>query len=502
MSQKVFYIGFWLILIFGLLIRIIPALGNNFYFTMDQADDAVNAREILHRHQILLKGPETSISGFYNGSLWYWFSALGYFISSGHPFGPLLLLILLNLGVCAVLMFTLAKKVSPVLALFIGAALQFYWWFYDASRYFFNPFPLVAFSIIEILLLIKYLEGSDKSLILAAIPVGLSFHTELASFPPLFILYAVVVVVSFWKKRFHLRSFLIGLGVLILFFLPHIFTELRDDFPQTKAIANHLGSENNVLGGTNFDFVARTFLQLTGVSILPHISVAGLGLFVIFATIFFIRHSYGFRFFFVLLSLFLWGVSFVWFGSNKGWQEWHTVYIPVIIFLSFLLILSSFPLSIRLLVLLPVIVSQTIFFSTKYTENFFPSTDASLLVNELAAVDWVYQKSQGQGVYVYSYLPSVYDYPYQYLFWWYGRKRYGYVPCEYSTYPGIADIFVPGVDFYQEPKRICSNQRFLIVEPDKNEYLRQKWLEGVRKKTKLIEETKIGTITIEKREIE
>ena len=146
--------------------------------------------------------------------------------------------------------------------------------------------------------------------------------------------------------------------------------------------------------------------------------------------------------------------------------------------------------------------SQLLIFRERYLEYFYPFADASLLVNELAAIDWTYQKSGGQGFYVYSYLPSVYDYPYQYLYWWHGRKKYGYVPCEYATYPKIPDLFVPGVDFYQEPKAPCGTVRFLIVEPDKNEYLRQKWLDGVRSKTKLLEETHVGTIILEKREVE
>src|SRR5688500_6304605 len=44
----------------------------------------------------------------------------------------------------------------------------------------------------------------------------------------------------------------------------------------------------------------------------------------------------------------------------------------------------------------------------------------SFLRNELAAIDLVYKKADGKNFKVYTYMPSVYDFPYQYLFWWHG----------------------------------------------------------------------------------
>ena len=66
-----------------------------------------------------------------------------------------------------------------------------------------------------------------------------------------------------------------------------------------------------------------------------------------------------------------------------------------------------------------LISAAVIYFGTSNVIHFFRNDfakthlDPSLYKNEISAID-----------YVYTYLPSVYDYPYQYLFWWYGQKKY------------------------------------------------------------------------------
>ena len=173
--------------------------------------------------------------------------------------------------------------------------------------------------------------------------------------------------------------------------------------------------------------------------------------------------------------------------------------------MTFLLLLPSIPRKFAVVLLFLSIVSHLLYFIPRYQLNFFPSADPSILHNELAAIDWVYKKADGKGFYVYNYLPSVYDFPYQYLFWWYGRKHYGYVPCEYASFPGAPGLVIPSHNHYQTPKRPCpqlsSGQtlRFLIIEPDEHTDVQKQWLEAVEKNTKLIEEAHVGTIQVEKR---
>ena len=517
MDKHRFYF-FWLILFFGLAIKILPLLGNNFYFTMDQGRDAVYTREIINRQQIILEGPETSgIKGFFTGPLWYYFISLGFFLFRGHPLGAVFTLILLNTTVTGILMWWLAKRGSPSLALLIGFSLQFFWPFYDSSRYGFNPFLLVPLAILLILLLTDSLGGKKHSFLLAAIPVGLAFHSEVAGAIVFFFLYFLTGLYLTIRRKISLRTIFLTITLVLVFFLPHLISEINSGFPQTNTLLWELGNSQGVLSGTNFRFIAQKFLELLKESIIPQSALLSL-VFLAVVTFSLIRscrrhvstyhvslitsHPSLIPYRFPFLTLLLWLLSWLWFGSNKGWQAWHTVYLPPILFISIMLVLSTLPRKISLPIFLILFVSQFFFFKYQYFKYLSPSDDPSLLKNELTAIDWVYQKSNGKGFYVYNYLPSVLDYPYQYLFWWYGRNKYDYLPCEFSSYPGSPKLFVPGNKYYENPKRECTNLRFLIIEPDKNIVVQNEWLTSISQNTYLIGETKIGQISIEMRSYE
>jgi hypothetical protein len=77
------------------------------------------------------------------------------------------------------------------------------------------------------------------------------------------------------------------------------------------------------------------------------------------------------------------------------------------------------------------------------------SNDPKNAKNILYTLDWVYKNSKQETFEAYSYVPEVYEYPYQYLYWWYGKKTYGYRPsvASYSLndvpiYLNMADRFI------------------------------------------------------------
>lgn len=130
--------------------------------------------------------------------------------------------------------------------------------------------------------------------------------------------------------------------------------------------------------------------------------------------------------------------------------------------------------------------------------------DPSSFRNEIAAIDYVYSYAKGQNFKVYTYLPSVYDYPYQYLFWWYGRKIYGYLPAYYAYASGKPKYISNKEKFSaaeeELKKRQNSNLVFLIKEPNHN-YTRFGW-EGDFIKLETVEKQMVGPLEIEiKREI-
>ena len=471
---------------------------------MDQGRDAVYTREILNRHQIILEGPETSgIKGFSTGPLWYYFISIGYFIFRGHPLGAVFMLIFFNTIVSGILMWWLAKKISPPLSLAVGFSLLFFWPFYDSSRYSFNPFLLVPLAILLIFLLTDSLGGKKYSFLLAAIPVGLAFHSEVAGAIVFFFLYFLTCSCLTIRRKISLRTILFSIIILSVFFLPYLVLEINTNFSQTSSLFRELNNPQGVLSGTNFRFITQKFLELLKESIIPQSVLLSL-IFLVAITPFFVRscHKRIFTYHFSLITFCLWLLSWLWFSSNKGWQTWHTIYLPPLLFISILLTLFTLPRKTGVIFFSIIFLSQAATFKSQYSKYIYPSDDPSLLKNELAAIDWVYQKSGGKGFYVYTYLPSVLDYPYQYLFWWYGRKKYSYLPCEFASYPGSPKLFIPGSEYYENPKRQCANLRFLIIEPDKNLTVQGEWRKNITADTRLIEETKVGKIALEMRQVE
>lgn len=502
--NKVFYFSLLIILSFALTIRLIPTRNNNFYFTMDQGDEAVRARELWFRHKIPFQGQGSSFPQIYHGPFWIWFISIGYWAFRGHPFGALFMLMFFKLSIIAYFMWWIYKNISLKLSLLVGVSLQFFWPFYDSSRYAFSPFPLVSLAILLLIWLTSAWEKKKwKMYVLSAIPIGLVFHSELASFPAFFFFGLIVGISGAVRKKWKFEDVFIFICLLGLFFIPFLITELKNGFPQIEAY-KRLVLRSNVFSPEKLQLFINAFIKDFAESIL-HIKYVLSGIFVGSCIYLYLKFrgrmasekSYIVEIYSDLVLVFFL-VSLIWFGLNSGrWSSWHTVYIAPLIFTAVLLAIYTLPRKISWLIFIVVITTQIYSFVNKYEVLTKHSGDPSLLANELGAIDWIYQKADGQGFYVYSYLPSVNDYPYQYLFWWYGRKKYGYVPCEYSTYPGTPSLFVPGLENYQNPKRDCKNLRFAIIEPDKNKTVQDAWLSGVHKGTTFIDKSKSGSIEIE-----
>ena len=125
------------------------------------------------------------------------------------------------------------------------------------------------------------------------------------------------------------------------------------------------------------------------------------------------------------------------------------------------------------------------------------NNDPSSFRNEIAAIDYVYQQAKGQNFRVYIYLPSVIDYPYQYLFWWYGLKKYGYLPKDYAYLPN-QPIYISNKE--KLPSKFAetnSNLVFLIKEPDRIK-IRHLWENNFSSLNK-VSQVQFGSLEIEVR---
>lgn len=486
-----------LFIIFYFLFKTVPLLNNNFFFTMDQGDDAVNLRNMVFNRVFYWHGPLTAIDGLYTGPLWYYFLLPAYLLFNFHPFGAVFMLILLNLALSLIIFQFTTKILSPAKALIIIFSLQFFWDFYDTSRYAFNPFPAVFLTFMMIVALVDLWSKREKSYYFAALAAGFSFHFEIAYALPLSIFFFLVGFYAIYKHFLRVTNILKSIIIFLSFFLFHFVSEWQSNFDQFKSLIKYLSENQSTV--KNYWFLTENLLiNLPSSVIFPFIPIVGFLFYLILTFYFLIKIKKKEIKLFVILSNLLLIINFIWFILGPEWQTWHTISLPILLFVSVLLMIFSLPRKISLVAFCLVIIFQLTAFVPRYLQYFRVSDDPSILANEIKAVDWVYEKAGNQGYSVYNYLPSVLDYPYQYLFWWRGFRKYGYLPCEYASYPGSPEIFIPNKKKFTKPKK-CGNLRFLIIEPNKkNPQLRENWIKELKQGYKLIEEGYCGKILMQK----
>ena len=485
------------------IIKLWPVSQNNFYFTVDQGQNAVAVREILIGHQLTLRGPETSIRGIYAGPLWYYFLATGYFLFCCAPRGAVVMMILLNTLTLGFVIWWISHRVNKKSGLLVGLGLTFFWPFYETSAWAFNAFPVVSLGLFCIYFIGRYLRGENKCLTYAFLVSFLAFNADLASAA---VLWLFVGLVGFWGVY---RKQTSGKQYIFLVSIPIVFGVVTNgravlDLAIKSVSMGDGASGLGVFKGTNFENVARAFLNILGSSAIPQLP--GWGSLLVALLVFLVgrlssRNSF-ISLYLKLLGI-LWILSFVFFSFNRGWKDWHTVYLPPLTFIGIVLILllKSKALIYRLL-LVVVFISQFQYFFFRYSNFPGKEGDQGIIANRYRVIDRIYDEAQGQGFAVFTYTKGYFDYPQQYLFWWYGRPRYGYLPCEYANLPGTdKSEYVPRALSYLLPKKECSKQVFLMMESDTNGETNKDWVVDYRGVTRLVESVSVGGVVVEQREL-
>ncbi|GAG18312.1 unnamed protein product, partial [marine sediment metagenome] len=197
------------------------------------------------------------------------------------------------------------------------------------------------------------------------------------------------------------------------------------------------------------------------------------------------------------------GYSFLFASELK---LWYLTGIPIavclLVALSFNFFIEKFR-KLKLVVLLVLLLIFLVNAGPRLKQPFlgYPEGNSGTFKNQRLVIDWIYQDAEGEDFNVYVYTPPIYDFHYQYLFWWYGNKTYHYEPVEYSYLPGKKD-YIKYKDYYlpKEHKEKKSPHLFyLILEPESVKTLVLGWMDNFKESKILTKVTLPSQITIEKR---
>lgn len=464
---------FWLILVLMILVgffyRLILTSDGNFIFNMDNARDMIDVREIVELGEWRLIGPTTGIDGLYTGPGWYYLLAIPYLFSGGNPYSAVLMMILF--WIVGAVFIGLVLRVKGVYAV-ISAMIV--WSFAPSvilvTQYALNPNPVVLLAPILVYALYRYLKsGSMVYYLLSWMLAGLYFNLEMAAG---ICVPAIIIAVSLIRNRLKdvlSKRLIIGVVTMSTFWIPQVVFELRHDFFMSKAVLSHLlepGSYNvfdkvigvlvvykNVLFGTLFN------------NIYVVLSWGTLGIVVL------IRHYKNNKVddLLKILIVMMFVPLIIHLIVPVNVMPWHLgLWVVSIVFLTGYIMGEKdnfFSVSLKTVFCIALLAvgihsSSLLFISDLKKANM----DPSLFRNQIEIIDVVYEKAKSKDFKVYTHIPSVYDYQYQYLFWWWGKNIYGYLPSEYAYSPNIPEYIKYKDNFSENAARDSSGLVFLIKE--------------------------------------
>lgn len=509
MSGRKCSILLFLLLILHILLHLYSTKGGNFYFTVDQGRDALFVRDILINKSFILEGPRTgAIENLYIGPYWYYLISFGFLFFNGNPWGAVCLLIFLNTSVLLLVAGFFRNILGFPKTLFLVFGLLIFERFWFSSQYALNPNILPVLSIGLTISIINSLKGKKVWSILVPLFSGMFIHSELAFVPVVLITYIIYLFILKKTKKVSNKSLFFNLLIFSLFLIPHLISELQVGFLQTNSIIRSIKETQGVLAGVRFQdrlfLISGKFLEEFSKITVPQSNKLGslfFAIIIIFLIYKIIKKELNKTVSsFLIITIFMTLVSLIWFSTNKEFLPWHILGLYPLMFIAIVAGLLSIKSVYSFTAVILILILQTAYFVKTYPIQVKLDSDQGKFANQLSSIDWIYSQGNDQGFTVYSYLQFVYDYPYQYTIWWRGLHKYTYLPCEYSTYPNTpSSLYHATIADYQKPQRSCTNKRFLIIEPTKDESGYKIWYQGVTKKTSLIKQASFGNIKVEER---
>lgn len=437
------------IVLVGSYLRFFGVFTNSFAFTYDVGRDMLALWNIVYLHKIPLIGATTGLTGVFYGPWWYYFLTPFFFISSGDPQGVAFLMA--AIGILSIIFgYFLGKRVSGKgLGLFIALIMSTSPYMISLSAQIWNPNIAPLFVIFVLLLLLKLFKKDKKrrarDFLLLGFLLGFNIDLEIV-FGLLFSIAIILSLIFILKKKITIKNILfLALGYLIVF-APRILFDLRHQFLMTKSF---------------FKFFTQGGSQETGGSIVNLVVARSLIIFDQFSQTIAANNK--------LLALLI--VVFITYALKTGYKKAETniknfINVSLIVLIVFVLgtVFFSHDIWPHYLVGLPVfyilLFSLSLEVLAKKFKSYLPFMviaiflfiinlnpvsvfanfqkplwigDASVYRNQLEVIDHIYSEAKGEDFKYVVYTPPVHDYTYQYLFLWYGPKKYKYAPVEKSN---------------------------------------------------------------------
>ncbi len=434
-KTKIFLIGL-AIIAFVLRWYLMP---DQLFFGPEQGRDFLAIRDIAVNHKLTLIGSKTDIDGVFHGPIFYYLASVPFALSQGNPLGVSAFFIFIQ-SITVFLAYLLAYELTKSRRAGLIAATLFAvsYLLIVYARWLSNPPLSIPLSLLFILSLLRFVRGRPWYLVAAAFVYGMIGQAEFINY----LLFAVIGVITCFMYRktvVRTRPLILAaaaaVGVLTSL-ITYVAFDLRHEFLVSNAVAGLLMGKTgyrldffgSIAGAFKMlweqasailGFSGRTagFMLIVGIAFVliratkknPDHRILAVWIFAPPVVFSLLRHAMLEQLYAGVIAGLLIGLSLL----IESIMRWNARLGRVLLLLSIVMSLS--------VVYRNLPINRNVFFQGPQ-----PAVRYS---DQLAAIDWVYERAQGRPFSFQAYtIPYFWQDAWTYLLGYYGNKKYGYLP--------------------------------------------------------------------------
>jgi len=492
--NKKFFLFSVIIVAIAAIPRSIELISGNYLFGFDQGLFFEAVKKIVVDKDLTLIGAEVGgKGGFFQGPGWYYFLSIPFAITKGNPYGAMVLMHVLGLLTVILSMVFVKKMYGSKESLAVGFLIAISPSIIEQSRFIWPPFPISLLTVFFLFFVFRVLQKKQYFFSLVTFTIGIMAHFEVAIAGTIFLQLLTLSPVFFIKRLVSIRSLIFSLISFLFTLSPLVIFDLRNNFLISKGLLRFAsGSDTpheitrvyvehmfrNHLDVFKYNFMSA--FHLGEALWLPLMAIMLYGIFAIIKDKKILWPKKAFVVYLAVSPVILFAIFMLYF-----WPMWTWWILELYIMYSFLFGITGMYLWKKLIWRLVILGVFIAFFTSfvnqsvgfyKHDLNDYGGTHK--IKGKIDALDYIYQDAKGEKFGLSVFTPPIYTYAYDYLLWWHGERKYGYLP-------------------YNEKKGTF----YLLIETDPQKSWSYKgWLETVIKTGKVIKTVELPSgFIIEKR---
>lgn len=448
MIKKFIYIVLFLLLLYlAIFPRATEVIAHNYVFGFDQGRDYLAAKSIVVDHKMTLIGSEwgagsAGLTGLFHGPGYFYLLGIAFLLFGGDPYGGVVVMLLLGI-VTVALSFFIGKKLIDMVGAYVFALLialsppliaqsRFFWNSYPSS-------PLILLTYYFVYRSTLYRRSVD--IFLAALFSGIIYNFQTGIAIPLvitFLLYSIFIL-----RLRKLTQYCYLVGGYFLAFVPFVLFEIRHNFQGFRGLLSYLFVHEKT--DVTPLFIQRMLSDHLGSFLysfsdsFPKTSlpwwVLAMALFLPTLYFWYKENDRPLRLFLVYL-LALPPVAFLVFSPLRNSVYPYYLYsLTLVYLLLFAFVVSRairhkkpFVLALYSVILIWFLVAGSISAQKTFTSDVKDYGGDAKIKGKIDAIDYIYRDAKTRDFNLLVFAPPIYTYPYDYLLWWHGKRRYGFIP--------------------------------------------------------------------------